>query len=447
MKSALRAVAVSRTRAIVFSLLVGFSTHAAHAKTIEPDAADAFEKSASAAAKAPGVGRLALPERVYVQPLNKSAPCKLRTTSDQLARSNLKVYWDGACKNGFAFGLGRDIAISDTHHVEEITEHHGAGQTRAGDSFVTFDFAAKSATYRQFITDTEDSQLWLSEMFQRDDGGNVFRVIKGRIERSGEFQITRTPRIATPVTLAYMDPAANVIYRQTDWTDVPQDQPAMVFEVFDAQSHEQSPWTLVEDRAGKLHGFEGVGSGRRPVELPDQYVRRMLDKARQTRTVEQQVDVAYGRAKTMERQYLYGVCENDRQSPGIPVEMYKKICALVAGFEGAKNTALTSYAAALDEARAQQTARQTAQQAARQVAQQAAQGAVRAPVVATPQRESAGDLNSAIADFNRAMVQARERAEQMNRSLPAVNTTVPSFAPRTNRVMNCTTISGFTTCR
>ena len=49
------------------------------------------------------------------------------TTQDQLDRQNFRAYWDGECKNGFAFGLGRDIAISDTHHVDEITIHDGTG--------------------------------------------------------------------------------------------------------------------------------------------------------------------------------------------------------------------------------------------------------------------------------------------------------------------------------
>ena len=67
------------------------------------------------------------PEKLYVQPANKTEPCKLPTTRDQLERPNFRAYWDGECRNGFAFGLGRDIAMSDTHHVEEITIHDGTG--------------------------------------------------------------------------------------------------------------------------------------------------------------------------------------------------------------------------------------------------------------------------------------------------------------------------------
>jgi hypothetical protein len=63
----------------------------------------------------------------FVQPANKKENCKLPTTQDQIDRRNFRAYWDGQCKDGYAFGLGRDIAISDTHHTEEITIHNGTG--------------------------------------------------------------------------------------------------------------------------------------------------------------------------------------------------------------------------------------------------------------------------------------------------------------------------------
>lgn len=57
------------------------------------------------------------PEKLYTQPVNKTEPCKLPTDKSQLERNNFRAYWDGTCKNGYAYGLGRDIALSDTHHL------------------------------------------------------------------------------------------------------------------------------------------------------------------------------------------------------------------------------------------------------------------------------------------------------------------------------------------
>ena len=43
----------------------------------------------------------------YVQPNNKKVSCKIFTPYTDFTESNEKVIWDGSCKNGFAYGLGR----------------------------------------------------------------------------------------------------------------------------------------------------------------------------------------------------------------------------------------------------------------------------------------------------------------------------------------------------
>ncbi len=112
------------------------------ARAISLDEASAFERSLQI--REVTVPRL--PERMYTQPLNKVEQCKLPTTAEQLARTNFRAFWDGQCKDGYAFGLGRDIAISDTHHLEEIVIHDGAGG--AWDSpFVSYDFVNNAVNY------------------------------------------------------------------------------------------------------------------------------------------------------------------------------------------------------------------------------------------------------------------------------------------------------------
>lgn len=64
-------------------------------------------------------------DKYYNQPLNKKVSCKLPLSTD-LGGGN--QYWDGNCKEGYAFGLGRDIYISKFNHVEEITNHNIVGK-------------------------------------------------------------------------------------------------------------------------------------------------------------------------------------------------------------------------------------------------------------------------------------------------------------------------------
>ena len=51
-------------------------------------------------------------KRIWIQPANKTEPCKVSTLYDvesgnYTLDSNFKMYWDGECENGYANGLGR----------------------------------------------------------------------------------------------------------------------------------------------------------------------------------------------------------------------------------------------------------------------------------------------------------------------------------------------------
>lgn len=112
---------------IIVLLSVACATTSNQFRSVNYSEAMAFELSLGSVPAMPS-----RPEKLYIQPLNKNEPCKLPTSKVQLERKNIRAYWDGQCKNGYAYGLGRDIAISDTHHVEEITIHDGNGDNFRG---------------------------------------------------------------------------------------------------------------------------------------------------------------------------------------------------------------------------------------------------------------------------------------------------------------------------
>jgi hypothetical protein len=145
-------------------MLAGCGSLPPQLKIIEPHEADAFKKNAMAQGEESVGKKYARRAPTYIQPLNKMKPCKLQASNEQIVRSNFKVYWAGDCKNGFALGLGRGIAISDTHHDEEITYHHGTGQYQLGDSSAFYNFAAKVAVYRRLVNEEGDEFLSITEL-------------------------------------------------------------------------------------------------------------------------------------------------------------------------------------------------------------------------------------------------------------------------------------------
>lgn len=57
----------------------------------------------------------------WVQPVNVKTSCKIPIILDP--NINRKVYWDGSCKKGYAYGLGREIHINESLHREFIVNH------------------------------------------------------------------------------------------------------------------------------------------------------------------------------------------------------------------------------------------------------------------------------------------------------------------------------------
>ena len=58
---------------------------------------------------------------LWIQPLNKKSECKIYIEN----QSNSKYYWDGDCKEGFAYGLGRQFEIGKNSDIEIIGIYNG----------------------------------------------------------------------------------------------------------------------------------------------------------------------------------------------------------------------------------------------------------------------------------------------------------------------------------
>lgn len=63
------------------------------------------------------------PVTKMIQPNNKKEDCKVLVgidENDKTLKSDYRLYWDGECKDGFAFGLGREIEMTNTSYLQQI---------------------------------------------------------------------------------------------------------------------------------------------------------------------------------------------------------------------------------------------------------------------------------------------------------------------------------------
>ncbi|MDR2791016.1 MAG: hypothetical protein LBB59_08600 [Campylobacteraceae bacterium] len=72
----------------------------------------------------------------WIQPSNKKENCKVWTgvtkTNDRTKKDSFKLFWDGGCKDGYAYGLGREIEIHDMFNSQEQVGIYKNGMADGG---------------------------------------------------------------------------------------------------------------------------------------------------------------------------------------------------------------------------------------------------------------------------------------------------------------------------
>lgn len=122
---------------------------------------------------------------VWVQAANKNIPCKLCVATnkdDDITQSiGYKIYWDGACRNGYAYGLGREVTKNATSYFEEISLYTGKKERMTS-------FSGKNLTqnsYRIYAFQDKKTGESFSTGINKDNNGEIYANYK-KSNPSGE---------------------------------------------------------------------------------------------------------------------------------------------------------------------------------------------------------------------------------------------------------------------
>ena len=273
----------------------------------------AFEKQFIASAQSLPASQE--PEKVYVQPANKKEACKLLSTKDQLDRNNFRAYWDGACKNGYAYGLGRDIAISDTHHHEEISIHNGTGDN-FGQPVRGIDFVNHN---NQYGKQTSSEFSGLSVLITNELSGFYVRHRTGRLSKDSASFVDNSPFSPTVVTST--GSRGQPTYRFTDDSARPgTDGPVFGVETLHPTTGNPGGFRMVRFRNDVIEHqtFNAAGNKTERVALPEDYVNHLLSKLADARTDIALANASAQRAQQMEREYQHMACADGYTMAGVP---------------------------------------------------------------------------------------------------------------------------------
>lgn len=418
-----------------FAALVSCATpgqHASQPRVLGYEEASAFERSLLARESTPPEE----PKVLYIQPINKNEACKLPTSQGQLDRPNLRAYWDGECKNGFAFGLGRDIAISDTHHAEEITIHDGSGYNWS-QPHVCYDYVNNMMVYIVGGSRFPAATAFAEEMDNSVSGFNADYTLSV-IDESGKKLALQTSAFHPQRIYLNTRTDDSIVYRFTDNSAAPvTDQNAATFtiEIVDPKSNATGGAAIAHYANGSVQHFKVVNGRPELVSLPTDYADHLLSKYQEVLNATSRATANLQRAQQIEREYLFKACNGKSSINGLDNAAYTKICTWRDQFKEPYAIASANYQKQLESLK-QQAA--TAEQQ-RQIQQQ----------ISLQQQLLQQQRNQqAWHEVNQASQQLQQSTQQI---MQGVNSwQAPQVRPITplggNRVV-CHTIGSITTCR
>lgn len=376
------------------------------------------------------------PQKLFVQPSNKTEPCLLPTTQNQLEQPNFRAYWDGDCRTGYAYGLGRDIAISDVQHVEEIIIHNGTKDNWSGPR-VDYDFVNGLVSYSVGGSQYPEGVSLVRKVDDSVSGFNLTTVVR-MTDASWNSYLVETSPFSPKVIYTSVKNGGSVAYRFTDMRSVTFPDPNAVTyagEVIDPRSKKSGVAVLIRT-SGQVQHLVDSGAGPQNVLLPKNYLEHLTAESR--KIVSYVSGVQLQQAQQIERAYLYKVCSDNTAStsiPGLDRARYTKICTWWDKYRQPYAAAEQRYAAQLASLRERVATAEQQRQVQRQIDLQQR--------MARRQIEQQG-----WDELSRSSQQLQQQTQQILQQ--AQDYRPPVFQPLTppggNKVI-CNTVGSMTICR
>jgi hypothetical protein len=269
-------------------------------------------------------------EKIYVQPMNKKEQCKLPSTPDLLARKNFRTYWDGECKNGYAYGLGREIALSDTNHLEEIIVYGGVGDSKM-QPMRMIDFVQNISHYGTY-SPTSNERTFYIERIENQGANFSIQSSIGAIDQQGNLvRLDSSP--LHPAIYTLYQPNTGPAYWMEDYSALPapSDQGQLAVYAVDPSTEKPIGFRIVRFRNGVVQHqrLAADGSIAELVHLPKAYAERLVSNINEAQAVVQKSKGDIAKAQAMEREYLHMACSAGYSIKGVPakdMKVARKIC-------------------------------------------------------------------------------------------------------------------------
>lgn len=283
----------------------------------------------------------------YVQPINKKQACKFPFSKEYTSLTNAKIYWDGNCKDGYAYGLGRVIFRSDLEDFDGIT---------------LADFRAKKNNFE--IDIFYDQNLIRSYSYPNDWAGPVVSQDLTFSAEGELFEVNRYTDDATgEVYTSYSSPfnpidrisvvKDGVQYNFLDFSKVPQETVDQVSErwvLTDPADTSFTPIGVGLNRVletGETVFVRYTPNGRQFVSVPNKYFDPFTTALRSAQMYLDTVSSITPQTQKLFKKYKEQVCTSrtSRIPTGLTAKDFYRICNIQEQLNEKFNAAFAKYKA------------------------------------------------------------------------------------------------------
>jgi len=262
-------------------------------------------------------------ESLYIQPINKKEKCKLPTTSDQLQRRNFKTYWDGDCKNGYAYGLGRDIAISDTHHIEEITIYDGTFKDKQ--LKIHYDFVNNIVGYTYYGKNEFKTINFIEKYEIKNNNLSLVNLTVREDNEGNQLWFSSSP-LNPKKTSGNSSKGVTFIFQDSNGIPTKFNDPIYVVEIKDYQ-HVVGGVAIAKYGNGQIRHFKIGNAGKKSlVHIPKSYTDHIEAKRHEIHSAIPEINKYLELVKKTEREYLHLACNGKHKIKGLDNKTATKIC-------------------------------------------------------------------------------------------------------------------------
>lgn len=257
----------------------------------------------------------------WVQANNKKEDCKLFVSygqDDVRQKPDYKIYWDGECKDGYAYGLGREFLKGMMLDVETIAIYSG------GKVEPKYYYQFDKLNYITIKGDINNQNIFIE--YTNEDTANFNIMFEYRFTDESNLVTYMIKYYPINKNREYIKAYPNFRYKFSNYEENKLETKNWVAELNDINLNTNG-YVLANFKSGETVGAE-VNKNRlvKKVELPTSYFEKFNTIANDIIKYSKNTQSYVTQANLVKKQYKLNICKDDISVNYIDNKEYKDIC-------------------------------------------------------------------------------------------------------------------------